>query len=82
MASLGMWQTGSENMMQSESHKEGVSMYVTRQLGQEELTANTCLVSSSTGCPRSIKGKGSGNMYAVDFVELRKCPAIGLEIGL
>ena len=39
------------------NHKEGVSMYVTRQLGQEELIANTCLVSSCTGCPRSIKGK-------------------------
>ena len=73
---------GIENMMQSESHKEGVSMYVTLQLGQEELTANKCLVSSCTGCPRSIKRKGSGNMYAVDFVELRKFTAIGLEIVL
>ena len=69
-----MWQMGFENMMQSESHKERVSIYVTRQLGQEELTADTWYHRTQV-VPEALR-KGSGSMNVVDFVEPMKCPAI------
>ena len=69
-----MWQLGFENMMQSESHKERVSIYVTRQLGQEELTADTWYHRTQV-VPKALR-KGSGSMNVVDFVEPMKCPEI------
>ena len=69
-----MWQMGFENMMQSESHKERLSIYVTRQLGQEELTADTWYHRTQV-VPEALR-KGSGSMNVVDFVEPMKCPAI------
>ena len=69
---------GFENSI-SESHKERLSMYVTRQRGQEEITADTWYRRTQV-VPEALR-KGSGSMNA-DFVEPRKCPAIGLEIRL
>ena len=68
-----MWQMGFENMMQSESHKERVSIYVTRQLGQEELTADSWYRHTQV-VPEALR-KGSGSMNVVDFVESLRCPA-------
>ena len=64
---------GFENRM-SESHKERLSMYVTRQLGQEELTADTWYRRTQV-VPEALR-KGSGSMNVVDFVGPMKCPAI------
>ena len=64
---------GFENRM-SESHKERLSMYVTRQLGQEELTADTWYRRTQV-VPEALM-KCSGSMNVVDFVEPMKCPAI------
>ena len=66
-----MWQMGFENMMQSESHKERLSIYVTRQLGQEELTADTWYHRIQV-VPEALS-KGSGSMNVVVFVEPMKC---------
>ena len=68
-----MWQMGFENSI-SESHKERLSMYVTRQLGQEELTAHTWFRLTQV-IPEALR-KGSGSMNVVDFVGPMKCPAI------
>ena len=69
-----MWQMGFENMMQSESHKERFSIFVTRQLGQEELTADTWYHRTRV-VPEALR-KSSGSLNVVVFVELMKCPAI------
>ena len=68
-----MWQMGFENMMQSESHKERVSIYVTRQLGQKELTAGLWHRHTQV-VPEALR-KGFGSMNVVDFGESLKCPA-------
>ena len=68
-----MWQMGFENMMQSESHKERVSIYVTRQLGQKELTAGSWHRHTQV-VPEALR-KGFGSMNVVDFGESLKCPA-------
>lgn len=79
---LEMWQMGSENMMQWGSHKGGVSMDVTHQLGQKEVTLNTGFVTLRKGNPQGSKGGGSGSINVVDLVEPKDCPVISGGIGL
>ena len=72
-ASLGNVADGIENMMQSESHKERVSIFVTCQLGRKELTAGSWCRHTQV-VPEALR-KGSGSVNVVDFVESMKCPA-------